>query len=73
MLSLTDRFAANLRAARTRAHVSQSMLARAAGVAPGYVSMLENAQRDPPLTTVAQFAKALNVDPLSLLAAPTAA
>ena len=68
MTNLTDTFAACLRRYRVQAGLSQSALAAAAGVAPGYVSMLECGRRVPPLDTVETFARALNLgSPLYLL------
>lgn len=67
MTNLTDRFAANLRAQRKARGWTQATLASAAGCAAAYVSMLEKAQRVPPLDTVEAFARALDVEPLALL------
>lgn len=70
-MTLTDRFAANLRSLRAARGMTQADLASAAGVAAGYVSMLERGQRAPPLDTVERIAGALGVsDAAIMLAAP---
>lgn len=66
-MSLVEVFARNLKAARTRKKLSQTNLAARAGVTVSYVSMLERAQRSPPLETVEHFGRALGVPPVSLL------
>ncbi len=57
----------NLRLVRLQRKLSQETLARKAGISVSYVSMLERAQRSPPLDTLEALAKALGVPPLSLL------
>jgi transcriptional regulator with XRE-family HTH domain len=57
----------HLREIRERQRLSQVELARRAGVHQTYISMLELGQREPSLSTVAQLAAALEVDPLELL------
>jgi transcriptional regulator with XRE-family HTH domain len=64
---IVDTFAANLRAARKARGMTQTELAGAAQIAAGYVSMLENAQRDPPLSTLDALARALGTTAVSLL------
>ena len=66
-MTLTDRFAANLRLHRKARGMTQATLAALATVASSYVSMLEKGQRIPPLDTIETFARVLNMDPLDLL------
>lgn len=51
---------------RTRRGVSQGELARRADCSVSYLSMLENNQRDPTLSTLKKVAEALNV-PIGIL------
>lgn len=60
------RFAANLRQARLQRELTQEALARDAGLTVGHVSLLERAQREPGLTTIAKLLRALDV-PASVL------
>ncbi len=66
-MDLATIFARNLREQRARRNMSQQTLAAKAGVSVSYVSMLENAQRHPPLGTIEALAKALKVEPMALL------
>ncbi len=66
-LSLSDKFAANLKSERIRRKLSQETLAGKAGLSVSYISMLERSQRTPPLDTLESLAKALAVSPTSLL------
>jgi len=51
---------------RSRRGLSQAELARRAGCSVSYMSLLENNQRDPTLSTVEKIALALNV-PIGIL------
>ncbi|MEI6225876.1 MAG: helix-turn-helix transcriptional regulator [Deltaproteobacteria bacterium] len=66
-LSLSDKFAANLKSERLRRKLSQETLARKAGLSVSYISMLERGQRTPPLDTLESLSKALGVSPASLI------
>lgn len=66
-MPLIDTVARNLRHERTRQRLTQTDLAEKAGLSVSYVSMLERGLRNPPLETLDMLAKALRVDPLSLL------
>ncbi len=66
-MTLLDTFSKNLLQARWRKDLSQRDVADKAGISISYVSMLERAQRSPPLDMVETLAKALGVTPLSLL------
>jgi transcriptional regulator with XRE-family HTH domain len=67
MAGLADRFALNLKNERIRRKLSQEALAAKAGLSVSYISMLERGQRTPPLDTLESLAKALAVQPTSLL------
>jgi transcriptional regulator with XRE-family HTH domain len=60
-------FSKNLRAARTAYGFTQAQLAEEAGISVAYVSILERAGRNPPLTLVATLAEALHVDAATLM------
>ena len=60
-------FAKNVRRLRRAMDISQDSFADLAGVHRTYVSEVERARRNPSITVVAQFAKALGVTPGSLL------
>ena len=64
-MSLRIAYASALRFLRTRSEVSQQQLAPAAN--PSYVSRLEAGARSVTLDVSQELAKALNVDPLTLL------
>jgi transcriptional regulator with XRE-family HTH domain len=66
-LSLSDKFAANLKSERLRRKLSQETLAKKAGLSVSYISMLERGQRTPPLDTLESLSKALGVGPASLI------
>lgn len=61
------RFAKNVRRLRRAKDISQEAFADMAGVHRTYVSDVERGTRNPSITIVAQFAKALGVTPGSLL------
>jgi transcriptional regulator with XRE-family HTH domain len=69
MASLQSTFAENLKTNRLRRKLSQEALAAKAGISVSYVSMLERAQRSPPLDTLEALSAALHVKPSSLLGA----
>lgn len=62
-LSPQQRFAANLRRARTKAGVSQEELARRCDLHRTGVSLLERAGREPRLGTIAKLAGSLGITP----------
>jgi transcriptional regulator with XRE-family HTH domain len=64
---LTKRFAVHLKALRAKKNISQGVLAKKAGVSVSYISMLERAQRSPPLVTLDAIAKALGIHPAYFL------
>ncbi|HET7753239.1 MAG TPA: helix-turn-helix transcriptional regulator [Anaeromyxobacteraceae bacterium] len=66
-MDLLQRFAANVRRLRAKRNLSQKALAERSGVSVSYVSMLERAQRSPPLETIEKLARALGVPPSTLL------
>jgi transcriptional regulator with XRE-family HTH domain len=66
-MNLLDRFAGNVRRLRSKKGLSQKALADTVGISVSYVSMLERAQRSPPLETIEKMARALKVSPAALL------
>jgi DNA-binding XRE family transcriptional regulator len=64
---MTERFAANLRAARERTDMTQEQLADAAGLHRTAISFLERAEREPRMWTVVMLARALRIPPSELL------
>ncbi len=66
-MNLLDRFAGNVRRLRSKKGLSQRALADTIGISVSYVSMLERAQRSPPLETIERMARALKVTPAALL------
>jgi transcriptional regulator with XRE-family HTH domain len=66
-MHLLDRFAGNVRRLRSKKGLSQKALADNIGISVSYVSMLERAQRSPPLETIEKVARALKVPPAALL------
>lgn len=62
-----EQFAANLKAARARAGLSQEDLGAAIDLHRTEISLLERAERDPRLATIVKLAKGLNVTPADLL------
>ena len=61
-------FAANVRAARRAAGLTQETLAAEAQLPMAYVGRIERAERDPSVRTVARLARGLGVDVESLFA-----
>jgi len=66
-MTLAEKFSHNLKHERERRNLSQFELSKRAGMSTSYVSMLERNQRTPPLETLSKLAKALKVNPISLL------
>jgi transcriptional regulator with XRE-family HTH domain len=62
------RVAANLRRLRITAGISQEALADRCGLHRTEISLLERAGREPRLTTIVKLARALDVEPVELLA-----
>jgi transcriptional regulator with XRE-family HTH domain len=62
-----DYFAANLRAARTAAGLSQEALGDACNLHRTEISLLERSGREPRLGTIVKLARALRIPPASLL------
>ena len=62
-----ERFAANLRAQRLRAGLSQEELGDASDMHRTEVSLLEREGRDPRLFTIVRLARALKIEPAELL------
>ncbi|MDP8943384.1 MAG: helix-turn-helix domain-containing protein [Actinomycetota bacterium] len=62
-----ERFAANLRARRKRAGLSQEALGDACDLHRTEVSLLERGAREPRLSTIVRLARALGVPPADLL------
>jgi transcriptional regulator with XRE-family HTH domain len=63
-----EKFAENLRRARTQRGLSQEQLGEASGLHRTEISLLERAGREPRLTTVVRLARALKIRPADLLA-----
>jgi transcriptional regulator with XRE-family HTH domain len=63
-------FAKALRVSRAACGVSQQELAKAAGLSPSYVSLIESGKREPTIASMRKLAKALEipVDLMMLLA-----
>lgn len=59
--------AGNIKAARSRLNLSQEELADRAGIDRTYVSGIERQVRNPTITVVAKFAKALETTTAALL------
>jgi transcriptional regulator with XRE-family HTH domain len=66
MASPQERFAANLRRARTRAGISQEELGYRCDLHRTEISLLERAGREPRLATLVKLAGALGTDPTEL-------
>ena len=61
------RFGGTLRGFRERRKMSQETLAHHAGLHPGFIGMLERAERNPTLQTIVALGQALDVPPWRLL------
>jgi transcriptional regulator with XRE-family HTH domain len=59
--------AANLRASREAAGISQVFLSRRSGVDLSHINKIENARRDPTTTMLLRLARALGTTPAELL------
>jgi transcriptional regulator with XRE-family HTH domain len=68
MTSPQERFAANLRRARTAAGVSQEELGYRCDLHRTEISLLERAGREPRLATIVKLASALHTTPAELCA-----
>lgn len=66
MVTLCDRFAANLLAVRQEKGLSQRSLAAASGLHRTEISLLERGAREPRLATILKLAIALEVRPEAL-------
>jgi transcriptional regulator with XRE-family HTH domain len=64
---LRDVLARNMRQLRAARGLSQEALAHESGVDPSYVSSIERAKRNVSIDNVARIAKALAVEPWTLL------
>jgi len=62
-----DAFAANVRAARERAGLTQEAVADASGIHSTEVSRIERGKRDPRVSTVLRLAEALRVPASALV------
>ena len=62
-----DRFAKNLRRARTEAGISQEELGRRCDLHRTEISLLERAGREPRLGTILKLAGAIGIEPVELL------
>jgi transcriptional regulator with XRE-family HTH domain len=68
MLSPQERFAANLRRARTKAGISQEELGHRCDLHRTEISLLERAGREPRLATILKLAGSLETTPAELCA-----
>jgi transcriptional regulator with XRE-family HTH domain len=59
--------AANLRATREAAGISQVILARRSGVDLSHINKIENARRDPTTRTLLRLARGLGTTPADLM------
>lgn len=66
-MSVAERFAANLVAARERANLSQESLALLASLHRTEIGLLERAGRTPRIDTLVRLAGALSIPPADLL------
>jgi len=62
-----EQFAANVRARRHAAGLSQQALSNLTGLHPTEISRIERAVREPRLSTIVRLAKALGIKPSDLL------
>lgn len=65
--SLELKVASSIQSERLARKMSQLELALEAGISQGYLAMVESHQKIPTITTVFKIAKALNINPASLL------
>jgi transcriptional regulator with XRE-family HTH domain len=66
-MSMVERFAANLRRARLARGLTQEGLAEACELHRTHISLLEQAKRDPKMTTIAKLASGLETTPGMLM------
>jgi transcriptional regulator with XRE-family HTH domain len=66
-VTLAEQFGRNLFVARRRAGLTQTGLAKAAGLHMATVYLLENGKRSPRLVTIYLLARALDVKPSELI------
>lgn len=66
-MNAREQFAANLRAARKRAELSQEALGDLVELHRTEISLLERAERDPRLGTIVRLARGLEMNPAELL------
>ncbi len=72
-MKIVERFASNLRRERLARGMTQEGLADAAELHRTHISLLEQAKRDPKLTTIAKLADGLDTTPGQLLRGVNAA
>lgn len=70
-MSPQEQFAQKLKAARTKAGISQEALALKIGIHRTEIGRLERATRDPRLSTIIKIAQGLEIDPAELVAGLT--
>lgn len=66
-MTLTQKFANNVKQFRAKKKLSQTELAKRVGISVSYVSMLERAVRSPPLETIEVFSRVTKLTPAQLL------
>jgi transcriptional regulator with XRE-family HTH domain len=66
-MSMVERFALNLRRARLARGLTQEGLAEACDLHRTHISLLEQAKRDPKMTTIAKLAHGLGTTPGMLM------
>jgi len=62
-----DQFGRKLKAARDKRGLTQEELGKLSGFSVSYIYRLENGNREPRLSTIADLAKALKLDPTDLI------
>jgi transcriptional regulator with XRE-family HTH domain len=72
-MSMVQRFAQNLRRARLARGLTQEGLADACELHRTHISLLEQAKRDPKMTTIAKLAHGLDTTPGMLMRGVSAA
>jgi transcriptional regulator with XRE-family HTH domain len=72
-MSMVQRFAQNLRRARLARGLTQEGLADACELHRTHISLLEQAKRDPKMTTIAKLAHGLDTTPGTLMRGISAA
>lgn len=65
-MDIRERVGANLRRIRRTSGMSQEVLAHRAGIAPSFLSQIENGKRSPTITTLDAIAGALNIQIVDL-------